>query len=328
MNVAEFGKVVDMGRQLLDLAESEQDDRFRVEGHVVFGMGSAFIGDLDTGLRHLDLAIDLFDPVMHGSGRFRLGTSPGVVARIASSLLLRQGGWPDRAAVRNLDGLELARRLNHPFSLAYALYHVGFFDVNRHRWEGAHQRAMELGAVATENDYPVWRALASVLQGVANCGLGLAEEGLAMTEAGHVLYSGLTTPPVFWAPLLALRSSAFAMAGRPQRALELVDEAIAAVGGDEADSPEFRILRGDIISMLPDGDAAEVEKSYIAARRGAQVIAARLTELSALIRIVSLLRAQGRTPDGFEELRALYETFTEGFDEPELVAARAILEST
>jgi predicted ATPase/class 3 adenylate cyclase len=328
MNIAQFGEVVEMGRQLLDIAEREQNDAMRVEGHVVFGMGNAFIGDLDTGLHHLDLAIELFDPAMHGSGRFRVGTSPGVVARIASSLLLRQGGWPDRAIARNQDGLDLARKLNHPFSLAYALYHVGLFNLNRLRFEEVRPRAIELDAVAREHDYPVWRALASVLLGVADCGLGLAEEGLAMTEAGNDLYRGLTTPPVFWAPLLAVRGSAFAMAGRPHRALELVDEAIAAVGGNEADSPEFRNLRGDIIMMLPDADLAEAERSYMGARRGARVIQARLTELSALTRLVGLLRAQGRTPDGADELRALYETFTEGFDEPELVAARTILGST
>jgi len=328
MNIAHFDKVVDTGRQLLDIAEREQNAAMRVEGHVVFGMGNAFIGELDAGLHHLDLAIELFDPAMHGTGRFRVGTSPGVVARIASSLLLRQGGWPDRAVRRNEDGLDLARKLNHPFSLAYALYHVGLFNLNRLRFEEVRPYAIELGAVASEHDYPVWRALASVLLGVADCGLGLAEEGLAMTEAGHDLYSGLTTPPVFWAPLLAVRGSGFAMAGRPQRALELVDEAIAAVGGKEADSPEFRNLRGDIILMLPDGDPAEAEKSYMAARRGAHVIKARLTELSALTRIVGRLRAQGRSPDGTDELQALYETFSEGFDEHELVAARAILGSS
>lgn len=59
------------------------------------------------------------------------------------------------------------------------------------RLEVARERATELAGVAAENDYPVCRALAS------NCGLGLAEEGLAMTEAGHDLYRGLTTPPVF-----------------------------------------------------------------------------------------------------------------------------------
>ena len=146
-----------------------------------------------------------------------------------------------------------------------------------------------------------------------------------MTEAGLFLYSGLTTPPVFWAPLLALRSVAFAMGGQPQRALELVDEAIAWVGHDEADSPEFRILRGDYISQLPGGDPAAAEEAYLAATRGARIIGARLTELRAATRLVNLLRSQGRSPDGTDELRNLYSTFTEGFDEPDLIEARAVL---
>ena len=325
LNMADFGKVVNMGRQLLDLAEREHDAAIAVEGHIVFGLGSAFNRDMETGMRHLNLAVDLFDPAMHGTGRFRLGTSPGVVARIVSGLLLWQSGWPNQAADRADDALALARGLNHPFSLAYALYHVAFLQLNRQRLEAARQHATELAAVATEHDYPVWRALSSVLLGVVSCGLGSAEEGLAMTEAGLFLYSGLTTPPVFWAPLLALRSVAFAMAGRPQRALELVDEAIEWVGHDEADSPEFRILRGDYISQIPGGDPTEAEDAYLAATRGAQIIGARLTELRAVTRLVNLLRTQGRSPDGADELRSVYGTFTEGFDEPELVEARAAL---
>jgi predicted ATPase/class 3 adenylate cyclase len=325
LNMADFAKVTEMGRQLIELAEREHDDAIAVDGHLVFGIGSAFQRDMETGLRHINLAADLFDPVMHGTGRFRIGTSPGVVARIVSSLLLWQGGWPDQAADRADDALALARGLNHPFSLAYALYHVAFLQLNRQRLEPAHHHATELAAVATENDYPVWRALSSVLLGVVSCALGSAKEGLALTEAGLILYSGLTTPPVFWAPLLALRSIAFAMAGQPQRALELVDEAIAGVGCDESDSPEFRILRGDYLSQLPERDPAAVEDSYRAAVRGARNIGARLTELHALTNLVNLLRSQNRPDDGVSELSSLYETFTEGFAEPELVAARTTL---
>ena len=325
LNMADFGNVVNIGRQLLDLAEKEQDDAIAVDGHLVFGIGSAFSRNMETGIRHIDLAADLFDPAMHGTGRFRLGTSPGVVARIVSSLLLWQSGWPEKSADKADDALALARGLNHPFSLAYALWHVGFLQLSRQRLDAAHQHATELAAVATENDYPVWRALSSVLRGVVSSALGSTDEGLALSEAGLALYSGLSTPPVFWAPLLALRSVAFAMAGQPRRALELVDEAIAWVGHDEADSPEFRILRADYISQLPDGDPAAMENAYLAATRGAQVIGARLTELRARTRLRNLLRSQGRSPDGTDELRSLYRTFTEGFDEPDLIEARAAL---
>ena len=179
---------------------------------------------------------------------------------------------------------------------------------------------MDLAVVARQNDYPVWKALASVLHGVADCGLGDVEEGLRMTEAGTDLYKGLTTPPVFWPPLQAVRAQGFSLAGRPDQALELVDEAIRLVG-ENGLYPEFRILKGDILDALSEPAAAEA--SYRAAKRGARMVGAHLTELGALIRLV---RHSGDAGD-LEELGTVYGTFSEGFDQPELVEARALLGS-
>ena len=47
---------------------------------------------------HLDRAIELHDPRVHDSGRFRLGPNTGVVARTASGILLWQCGELDRAS--------------------------------------------------------------------------------------------------------------------------------------------------------------------------------------------------------------------------------------
>jgi tetratricopeptide (TPR) repeat protein len=326
MNLADFAGVVMLGRELLDIAEQERDGAMLVAGHLVLGAGTAFTGDLETGLRHLEAAIELFDPKRHAPGPFHLGTSPGVVARTTSALLLRQRGFPERAAARAEEALQVARDLHHPYSLAYALYHVAFFDLNRQRFDLAMERAFELASVATENDYPVWRALASVVRGVGMCASGRAEEGLAMTQAGLDLYRGLTTPPVFWPPLLALRAAAFAMAGMPQDGLHLIDEAIALSPSDAMAQTEFALGRGDLISALPVPDWAEVEEAYRSALSSAGDLGIRLTQLQAATRLVALLRAQGRSPDGSEALAAIYDTFTEGFAEPELVAARALLD--
>jgi predicted ATPase/class 3 adenylate cyclase len=324
LNVGDFDGTAAMGRELLDLAGREQDPTILVEGHLVLGLGTAFTGRTEEGLRHLDQAIALFDPSSHGTGRFRLGTSPGVVARIASAILLRDHGYPDRSAGRASEALELARRLDHPFTLAYALYHTGFLEVIRRRFEAVLERGDELAEVAAEHEYPVWRALASVLGGVARCGLGQADTGLAMTEAGHELYRGLSTPPVFWPSLLSLIADGALLAGQPERALELVDEAIAEGGSDKAALAVSRILRGDILVIL-DRDAAEAEASYRSAIAGARSVDYRLLELRATTRLVDHLRARGLHPDGSAELRGLYEGFTEGFDEPELVTARETL---
>jgi hypothetical protein len=230
---------------------------------------------------------------------------------------------PGQAASRAAAAVTVATRLDHPFTLSYARYHAGLLDLHRRRFQAARDHARELATVAAANDYLVWQALASVLEGVALCGMGRADEGIELTEAGHELYGGLTTPPVFWPLLLALLGSGFALAGRSARALDLVERAMEAVGGDETVEPRFWVQRGELLAALPEAGAA-AEASFLTAIRGARAVAHRLTELAALTGLVEVAVPAARA-DAIDELRALYERFTEGFDEPELVAARSAL---
>ncbi|MGA7272617.1 MAG: NB-ARC domain-containing protein, partial [Acidimicrobiia bacterium] len=324
MNVGSLEKSAEMGERLLELGRDEGDVAITIEGHVVAGATSPYLGDLEGGLRHLDRAIALFDPALR-SVRFRLGSNPGVVARIASAIFLRWGGWPDQSAARAEDALALARQLDQPFTLAYALWHVGFLALNRERWADAIPVAEELEGISTTNDYPVWRALASVLHGVADCGLGDADKGLTLSEAGHALYKGLATPPVFWPLLLGLRAAAFSMSGQHEEALRLIDEAIAVAGSEESAYPHFRVLRADIINRLPNPDVEEALESLRAAIRGSRAASLRLVELNACVHLVRVLEAQGRLAGEERDLERLYGTFTEGFAEPELVAAQEVL---
>ncbi len=317
LNVADMESAAAMGHALLELGKREADTTAMIEGHVVVG-ATTFNNGLQEAIGHLEEAIELFDPKVHGAGRLRLGTSPGVVARLAAALLWIQVGRPDLAIERAADGLSLARELKHPFSIAYALYHFAYLQLGHNRFQESRDLAVQLAAVASDNDYPVWKALASVLHGVADCGLGAVEEGLAMAEAGTDLYQGLTTPPVFWPLLQAVRAQGFHLAGRHVDALELVDNAIEFVQSENL-YPEFHTLRGDILIAL--GNAEQAEAAYGRALQGARLIGARLTELGALTRL-----ARCSTDDEYEaELASLYGTFSEGFDQPELIEARTLL---
>jgi hypothetical protein len=115
------------------------------------------------------------------------------------------------------------------------------------------------------------------------------------------------------------------LAGKPERALELVNEAIELGAPDELVSPDFRILRGDFIRMIPERDLAAAEAAYQAAIRGAKATNLHLIELHALTRLVALRREMGISPDSSEELATLYASFTEGFDEDQLKVARQLL---
>jgi tetratricopeptide (TPR) repeat protein len=314
----------DYGAQLLELGESAGDDSMLIEGHYVYGVGSTFTGDFETGIPHLERAIVLHDPQMHDASRFRLGPNTGVVARTALGLVSWQRGFLEQAVRYLGDAFDVAKAIGRPYSLAYALHHNALLALYRGRFEEAIQWSDQQAQVAEINDYPVWGTLALVNRGVALTCLGETEDGLAMSEAAVDLYHGLTAPPVFWPQLLALRALAHGLAGKPETGLELIEEAITIVGPDDLNSAELLVLKGDLLSQLGNSEGA-MEKFSLAARL-ADAGGLNLFALQALTRLVRLQRQQAVSPDRSDELAALYGRFTEGLGEQDLVAARQLLD--
>jgi tetratricopeptide (TPR) repeat protein len=229
-------------------------------------------------------------------------------------------GYPDRAVDHASTALRLAERLDHPFTSAYALFHVGLLDLWRGELDVVSRRASMVLEIAEEHDYQVWNAVALVLHGVAQTGLGQPEQGLDEVERGVVRYRGLKTPPIFWPVLLSLRAGAFALAGRSDEGLEVVEEAIAVT----SESDMLAMLKGDLLSSRSDVESAV--SSYERSLRLARGWGARMSELQAAIRLTRLHRAAGKQPDGADTLREVYATFTEGFESHHLVEARAVLD--
>jgi tetratricopeptide (TPR) repeat protein len=304
---------------------ADEDETIRPDADYLFGAASAFSGNLEEGLAHLDKSIEHFDP-SSGSSRYRMGTSIGVTARVTSGILLWQCGALERGTARVSDALDLARQLDHPFSLAWALYHNGFLALNRYRFEECIQYADELARVSDENDYLLWRTLATVLEGFSRTAMGEVEVGMSKLEAAIDLYQGLSAPPIFWPLILSLRSVAHAMAGQPGDALKLIDEAIEIDGGtDESRSAQFWVFKGDFHTMTSPPEPEAAANAYSKAAELARSLQFDLVELQALTRSVALRRKTADMPDGSEELAKLYGSFTEGFEEHDLLAAKEIL---
>ena len=322
----EFDKGVAIGRQLLELAEELRDTSLEVEGHVRVGTNLVSIGEAWEGLEHLDRAIELFDPHQHVGGRFRLGPSHGVVPHTTSAFALWSLGYPDRAIEHGARALDVAETIGHPFTSAYALFHVALLDVWRGDWDGVHERAGGVLAIAEEHDYQVWRALALVFVGVSMIALGRQEDGMAVSDRGLGLYRHLTTPPVFWPLILSVRTRGLAMAGRPAEGIELLDQAIEMFQGRvNLLTPEFPVLRGDLLVAVSRVD--EAESSYRHGFDTAVQAGARMTQLRAATRLVRLPRDAGAAPtDDVAALRSVYQEFTEGFESVDLIEARAALD--
>jgi predicted ATPase/class 3 adenylate cyclase len=325
----DFDKAAAVGREILRLAEQQNDRSMLVDGHLVVGASLSFQDDLHVGLDHLERAIAAYEPGKPRAGRFRLGNDPGVACFTTSAFLMWLIGLPDSARERADHAVALATRLGHPFTLAYALFHSGFLHLWRGEPELVLERAEGVLAVVDENDIQIWRALGTLLSGAAKTGLDRFEEGLAEMRQGINLYQGLTTPAVFWPLVLFVEAGAHARANQPARGLAALDEALAVEGQGSGRTlvPEFCVLRGDLVLLADAADRATAETWYRQAFDVARELGVRMSELRAAMRLCRLQRGRGHTDVGVRALREVYETFTEGFATPDLTDARALLDS-
>jgi hypothetical protein len=238
-------------------------------------------------------------------------------------------GFPDRARERATRAVSLATELEHPFTLAYALFHTGVLHLWRREPEMMRQRAVGVLDVADEHDLRIWRALGSCLLGAAKTGLGHREDGLREIRDGIADYEGMTTPPVFWPMILFIRAGACAQAGRPEEGLAFL-EAVFELE-DQASGltllPEFYSLKGDLLMLLRDGNDREAESWFKRSFDLAGEFDARMMQLRAAIGLCRAEQRHGDAEHAKDLLTATYATFTEGFGAPDLIAAASLLET-
>ena len=83
-------------------------------------------------------------------------------------------------------------------------------------------------------------------------------------------------------------------------------------------------MRGRLSEL--DGDAAAAENAYRQAVAIAEQQGALLYSLQAATACARLCQREGRVHEADALLRPIYARFTEGFDYPDLLRARAVLE--
>jgi tetratricopeptide (TPR) repeat protein len=320
----QFRKGARIGREILQLAEQQQDTGMLVDGHLVVGLCVSTLEGLPVALEHLDKAIALVRAGPSGSRPFRLGNNSGPTCFTTSAFMLWMVGYPDKAVARDEEAITLATHLQHPYTLAYVQFHCGVLRLWLRQPELVREHAVRVLDVERQHDFPLWRALGTCLGGIADAQLGRAEEGLARVNEGLALYQEMTTPPVFWPQLLSIKAGVHGIAGKVAEGLLLIDEALElATHGDTSMVPELGLIKADLLTADDDVDAAAqwCQRAFDLAGSGG----VRMTQLRAALRLCRLWRSQGRN-DADRLLRSVYDTFTEGFATPDMAEARDLLE--
>ena len=325
LNASDFRQSRNCGEQLLRLAEDQHDPILQVEGHYVLGVTLFWTGAFAPSSAHLQRALAHYDPAQSRAHIARYSQDPQVIClcRLAFNLWCR--GFPDQARAAQREGLIRARALSHPFSLAYAL----IWDAMLHGVIGNVKMASNsieaATALSAEHHLGLWPAWATVLRGWMLAAGGEREAGTEETQRGDALMAA--TGARFLHPFVsALLAEQFAHIAQIDRGLALVTEALAAdrqIDMRWCDA-ELHRLRGELL-LRKGVDGPEIESAYRRAIAVAQVQQAKAFELRATTSLARLWHHQGRRSESRQLLTHVYDWFTEGFDTPDLKAARALL---
>ncbi|HYF11472.1 MAG TPA: adenylate/guanylate cyclase domain-containing protein [Actinomycetota bacterium] len=314
-----------IARQLLALAEQQGDRGLMAEGNLHLGTMTMSLGDAHGGMVHLRRAIELFDPEQHGTGRFRLGPSPGVSSRTTLGFILWLTGHADQAHQQAWAAIEVSDRIAQPYSLAYARFHVGLLNAWERRWDRTEEMATEVLDIAGRHEFAIWKATSLVLNALAQAATGRRDEAVGASDAGVTLYRDMTAPPIFWPLILWLRARTLAYLGRPEDGLDAIDSALTFVQGPgrpDVLAAQFPAVRADLLAAV--GDASGAAATYRHAIDIAHQAGARMSELQATIGLAKVTDG-GERHAALEQLARVYAGFTEGLDAPDVVAAREML---
>jgi predicted ATPase/class 3 adenylate cyclase len=325
---AELDKAAQMGQKILDLADHRDDDYLRVHGYLVLGMNTGILKGYHAGLKLLDKGIDLFEREPHAMRPFQLGNNPGIVCYTTSAFFSFWLGYPDRALDRANRAIELVTELNHPLTMAYALFHTGTI----HLWRGemglVKERAQAMLAIAEEHHFQVWESLATILIGLSQLMLGEHEDGLQNVEQGFEKYQGHISPPVFYPSIINMRAAAYAMAGQPAEGLNLLDGLLADVDEERIirEIPPLLLLKGELLVAVSQENIGEAIELYKKILDHAVQIGGKNLALQAATRLCKQEMLAGNAEESGQVLVEIYESFTEGFETFDLREAKAVLD--
>jgi predicted ATPase len=317
----------ELGEQLLTLAQRVQEVDLLLVAHNVLGDTLIWLGEFAGARAHLEQGLALYHPQQHRSHAFLYGYDSGMHCLAFGAWALWYLGYPDQALRRIHAALTLGQELAHPFSLAFALAFAAWLHQLRREGPAAHERAVAVIALSTDQGFPFWVAWGTILRGWALAEQGQSTEGMAQMRQGIAAWRAMGAElqlPYY----LALLAEAHGTAGHADEGLRVLAEALTAVHttGERQHEAELYRLQGVFLLTQDVPEEHEAERCLRQAVEVARQQQAKSFELRAAMSLARLWQQQGRRTEACELLTPVYGWFTEGFDTTDLQEAKALLE--
>jgi len=253
------------------------------------------------------------------------GVNYAALARAWQAHALWCLGYSQQALSRGLDAVKLAQDLDQPFNQALVSAYLALLQQLRADEAVAREHAEQALALASTFQAPYYRSWAGILVSFA-LALEQPDEERIGRLRGSIAEFKASSARLRLPYYLSLLAQVYGKAGRVKEGLASINEALAEARAHNERwwDAELHRLRGELL-LMHGADASDVEAALLRAIAIARSQQARSLELRATMSLARLWITQNRSDDARRQLSDLYAWFTEGFDTPDLQAARLLL---
>jgi predicted ATPase len=316
-----------LAQEFLELAEPKQDALVLAAGHWMLAYTAWWQGDIGETLIHSRRCLEFYNPDQHLAGIAAYNQNPGIVCGYLHALANWVLGYPTRATEAMEQTLAHAKELDHPYSIGIVLLFSAQLAQLRREPEPARMRAEEALNVAVENGahaMALWcllpRGWALAQQGDVAAGIADIRESMDRRRAFGMR--------AVWPWYLALVAEAYGAKGDFDEGLSALDEALDWVqrNDERLYAAEVHRIRGELLLGREAPDPVAAQRCFEQALAEARDQQAKSWELRAAMSLARMWLRDIRSDDARALLAPIYGWFTEGFDTPDLIEAKTLLD--
>ena len=334
-------KLRDTAGEFLAEAERTNDAATLCVAHRLTGTTYVALGEFATALRHLKLALTLYESERdvgyhqfeggraseRHAGYHHFGQDIGVSALCYLSWALWHLGYVDQASKAATEAMKLAEKLSHPHTLVYTMCHArGFLDLFQRRGEDTSSYAGLIISICKEHGFSHWTNFGVILDGWAAVCAGHLDRGMAVLQEGIDRYQKAGAR--LWLPMfLILEADTYAKSGRDEAALRTIERALDLCEETGECWAVAEVLRTKAAILQSTGRATyeEVEAILLRSLEIARHQQALSWQLRTSCDLARLWQRQRRNRAALKLLQSVYDQFTEGFDTADLREAQMLL---
>jgi serine/threonine protein kinase/tetratricopeptide (TPR) repeat protein len=269
---ANYSLAREVAEFVVGLGQRQHDPELLAQGYRMMSLLSIIWGRLREAQDYSWKAEECsdFDLERHRAVAARQWVNPRVAALAYSYVYQTMFDRPGEAARYERETMDLALRIGHAHTTAFALIQLAVGSHFGEDAQGVLRWTEVAGRLADENRFRMWRAWAVLIQSWGLAALGRPQEGLRlMREASEFLRtSGILAYQFNYN--LGIRADILLRLGQPREALATLDEALEwleAVGERFYEAELYR-LRGEALRRL--GREEEARENFLQALRSAQ----------------------------------------------------------